>query len=366
MPQSGRDMIPNDLLTRMANALRLDPARLLTAEPSSRTLQLPWAVGEKVTAIVHENIGAGRTLALVGDLPLNLKLPFPVKPGERFELTLMAKQPSPLFSLADSSAGAATKVQSVQLSRAAQLVGQLVPNARQAPVESELMKRTQQAGAPPLLTAPTADIAKIAQALKQGVSESGLFYESHQAQWVQGDRPRDALLREPQGKLPPLQFPTQSMRADPVNDHPLTRDSIAASSVNAEVASTKPAPDMVHSQAIPQIQQQLQTLDSHRIIWLGQPWPGLALEWRIEDPPQREGSETQALTWNTRLNLSLPDLGAVEARLALSGTQIRLQLSVENTATRQRLLGDQGYLTQSLAGAGLQLGQFAVDADGQG
>ncbi|MDS0797238.1 flagellar hook-length control protein FliK, partial [Burkholderia pseudomultivorans] len=50
------------------------------------------------------------------------------------------------------------------------------------------------AAAPPPATALRA-------ALAQAVSESGLFYESHLAQWLAGRRPLAALLREPQARL---------------------------------------------------------------------------------------------------------------------------------------------------------------------
>ena len=49
-------------------------------------------------------------------------------------------------------------------------------------------------GAPPLP-------AVCAALLKDAVSKSGLFYESHQAQWVAGEKSLVDILREPQGRL---------------------------------------------------------------------------------------------------------------------------------------------------------------------
>ena len=39
----------------------------------------------------------------------------------------------------------------------------------------------------PLLTAPPSTGAQLVPLLRQAVAQSGLFYESHQAEWVLGD-----------------------------------------------------------------------------------------------------------------------------------------------------------------------------------
>ncbi|MBN3829648.1 flagellar hook-length control protein FliK, partial [Burkholderia sp. Ac-20384] len=49
--------------------------------------------------------------------------------------------------------------------------------------------------------AATLPVAALRAALAQAVSESGLFYESHLAQWLAGQRPLTALMREPQARL---------------------------------------------------------------------------------------------------------------------------------------------------------------------
>ncbi|WP_313817649.1 flagellar hook-length control protein FliK [Cupriavidus sp.] len=64
-----------------------------------------------------------------------------------------------------------------------------------------------QTRAPLLSTAPgagNASAATLSAALATLVDQSGLFYESHVAQWVVGQRPLSALLQEPQaGRRPP-------------------------------------------------------------------------------------------------------------------------------------------------------------------
>ncbi|MBR8421228.1 flagellar hook-length control protein FliK, partial [Burkholderia dolosa] len=52
-------------------------------------------------------------------------------------------------------------------------------------------------------------VAMLRAALAQAVSASGLFYESHLAQWLAGQRPLAALMREPQARLAAAPAPAQ-------------------------------------------------------------------------------------------------------------------------------------------------------------
>ncbi|WP_059412394.1 flagellar hook-length control protein FliK [Cupriavidus basilensis] len=60
-------------------------------------------------------------------------------------------------------------------------------------------------GSAPLLPSAPApgSTGALAAALAQQVGQSGLFYESHLGQWVNGTQPLDALMREPQAALGP-------------------------------------------------------------------------------------------------------------------------------------------------------------------
>jgi len=55
----------------------------------------------------------------------------------------------------------------------------------------------------PLVEAMPRTAADLAPVLKQALSQSGMFYEAHQARWVSGQLPTATLLQEPQGKLSP-------------------------------------------------------------------------------------------------------------------------------------------------------------------
>ena len=86
---------------------------------------------------------------------------------------------------------------STTLSRTGQLISTLFSAARETK------------GGPPVLTlnanqpispAP-ANAQDLLPLLKQAITQSGMFYESHQAEWIEGRFTKAALLQEPQGKL---------------------------------------------------------------------------------------------------------------------------------------------------------------------
>ena len=63
-------------------------------------------------------------------------------------------------------------------------------------------------GRTPLLDGPSLNAGAIAQALRDGIDKSGLFYESHVAEWADGTRPRADLALEPQARgMPPPTIP---------------------------------------------------------------------------------------------------------------------------------------------------------------
>lgn len=67
----------------------------------------------------------------------------------------------------------------------------------------------------PLLARHVGDAQAVASTLSRGVSESGLFYESHLLRWMEGQMPRGALMREPQAWLG-LRFLTMAPNQTPL------------------------------------------------------------------------------------------------------------------------------------------------------
>ena len=160
-------------------------------------------------------------------------------------------------------------------------------------------------GAPALSRTPS-NVPHLAGAIAETISGSGLFYESHLAEWVDGARTLAQIRTEPQnGPNPP-----------------------AATS------------------------DQLQALSSGAIAWRGEVWPGQTSELMIGEE-ERRGANAQPATWHVRLALELPDLGLIEAHLALTGQRLDLRFATDSAAHRDTVAAATPRLLERLQAHGL-------------
>jgi hypothetical protein len=127
----------------------------------------------------------------------------------------------------------------------------------------------------------------------------------------------------------------------------------------------------VHPATVPLVRQQLDLLATGQFRWTGEAWPGAKLDWTIEqdgDEWDRSGGGSASeddQPWRTRLTLSLPTLGTVDAELTLTGTRLvaRVQAS-PNGASRLAMQGES--FRQRLAAAGIQLNGLTIREIGGG
>lgn len=191
-------------------------------------------------------------------------------------------------------------------------------------------------------------VAALAAALEQTVVETGLFYESHLAQWLAGTYPANALLNEPQtrvaaqatqlafewdnpaaGEGAPGTFfggsaglatfgssssgalfgaaltphgAAAQLPAPPFAQDALVRQApgqlpagTAGAGANAGASphaggALPGAPSSVagsiHPATIPLVRQQLDVLATQQFRWTGEVWPGTKLDWIIEPEPE--------------------------------------------------------------------------------
>ena len=167
------------------------PARLAPLA-GSQSVPLALPPGARVVAEVVQAQTDGQVLLRLGQTLLAATLPGQHQVGEQLPLIVLSEPGSqPALLLAPQNAAPATQS---ELSSTAQLLARLQQQPAQ-PVRA----------AEPLWSEPAGTAsAGLAQALADGVRNSGLFYESHLAAWVQGDLPAQALLQEPQGRLSAL------------------------------------------------------------------------------------------------------------------------------------------------------------------
>lgn len=328
---------------------------------------LPWQPGERLQARVEASLPGGRFLMRIAEFSFDIQLPAPTRVGDQLALTYAGSTPRPQFVLAqdDSPGDRATRL---DLSREGRALAAALATRVQQPAEPA----AQRAG-PALLPTPEALLqpgmdgsAALVSALRTALDSSGLFYESHLAEWVEGRRPLDRVLNEPQARLRPSTQPeadgAQAHRTAPAEriDEPAARSAPTAA---GWAASRSPDPEqaLVHPQALPLVREQLQTLENGQLVWVGQAWPGQALEWHlhiVDDGGPRAAEEP--LPWATQLRLTLPRLGSVVADLQLTGNSLRLELAATDPTAGSELRAARNVLANALADAGLQLVRFAT------
>lgn len=138
---------------------------------------------------------------------------------------------------------------------------------------------------------------------------------------------------------------------------------VAASSAQPAAA----AADVIHPQAVALVHQQLDLLATSQFRWSGQAWPGVPMDWSIEEEREDRGhggapDEDTPRRWSTTVSLSLPRLGNVDLRLNLTGPVVQAHLSASEASTVARLRADGGALSHRLEAAGLRLQELQVSA----
>jgi hypothetical protein len=206
--------------------------------------------------------------------------------------------------------------------------------------------------------------------LSKAVSQSGLFYEAHQAQWVTGKLTTEELLREPQARhSSPSAFiqnglPVPSQRLSQ-EQSPAASNQATAGSENSRTSSSAP---QLATTAMPEdvralVQQQLDASVTQRMAWHGEVWPQQAMDWEIErDTVEGDGTGEgiDENAWRTSLRLMTPRLGEVSAILQLNSAGIRLMLSTPYGASAADLRDEAPALAASLEAAGIPLLSFHV------
>lgn len=367
-------MIHNDVLNQLQLLVKTTVPPLV--EVAETPAELPqWTAGQKLPAHVLASLPNGRFQVSIGDQVLDMNLPKNTQTGDNVELVYVANQPRLTFVLsretqATAKANAAAIAARgdvpfiqeeqaakapVTLSDTARFLGALMQKVAERQNDSQASSLIK-SGA--VVAEPPADSREFAVALRGALSQSGLFYESHQAQWVAGDRSLAELTREPQGSISQQTAGNATAHADAQNAQVL----VNLQPDNQSAVAGKMA-ELIHPDTLPIIQQQLQALDTHQLVWQGQVWPGQHMDWVVEERDARsnDNESEEAVIWNTKLRLQLPHLGTVSAALAFTSSGLRINLAASDAATAETLKVAQGKLHHSLDAAGLQLLGVSVE-----
>ncbi len=189
--------------------------------------------------------------------------------------------------------------------------------------------------ATPLTPSPAAaSTDTLASALHQSLGESGVFYESHVAEWSSGQRTLATLAREPQMQRAAEQGNTQQPGID--------RDT--AQFINF----------------------QLNTHEQGRVAWEGQPWPGQAMRWEVsKDAPEqraRGGADDGETPWRSGVRMKFPLLGDINATVVIAGGQLHIQVEAGSNHTGSLLREHAHRLTDAMEAAGVPLSSLNIRA----
>jgi hypothetical protein len=329
--------------------------------------------GQTFSARIQEVLPDNTYRALVAGKSLTLHLPEGAKAGDNLELVVIDRTPRLIVAqLADSEQANAAAYPHATLSRAGKMIGDLLLPEGKQPTPALLNR-----GRPLLTQPPTAEgtgvfraPAELSATLSKAVSQSGLFYEAHQAQWVTGKLTTEELLREPQARhSSPSAFiqnglPVPSQRLSQ-EQSPAASNQATAGSENSRTSSSAP---QLATTAMPEdvrslVQQQLDASVTQRMAWHGEVWPQQAMDWEIErDTVEGDGTGEgiDENAWRTSLRLMTPRLGEVSAILQLNSAGIRLMLSTPYGASAADLRDEAPALAASLEAAGIPLLSFHV------
>lgn len=368
-------MIPSDLASRLrmladASFFDSEPPVQGTARIREIQARLPQLMpGQQFTAQITRALPDNTFQAVVAGKEYTLALNQSAKAGDTLDLVVTRQTANAVFArpVADLPPGAAADASRPTLSATGRLISFLL-TGQPTPQPAAL------AGGKPLLNAPPATGAQLAPLLRQALSQSGLFYESHQSQWLAGKVSTEALLREPQG-----QHPAQRSASAPGNETaaaPRVSPSLMANSGNAPNAASAEARaeraseaaqqlrvPVVAERLMPVVHQQLDAMASQQYVLLGHAWPGQRFEWEVDDPQGegREDAQADEQAWNSTLRLVMPRLGELEARLHLTSAGVAIRMIAGDEATAALLDQARQRLDEALEAADVPLTGFVSE-----
>lgn len=286
-------------------------------------------LGDRAAQFVKGQEYFAHVLSKVGDTAYNVKvensnlkstilkmdLGTATQVGQALTLRYMHDNPVPTFLLAPTPTNLVGS--KTEISTAANMIGHYLQQA-----ESDGISARFQATA--VVSHSPANPLVMAQDLKNAVSNSGLFYESHLSDLVQGNQSLATIKQEPQNQT---NFPIANLMS-----------------------------------------QQLAILENQRMSWHGEVWPGQKMDWDVYQ--QQSGAESEqssnepanasARPIASEMTLHLPNLGKVSARISLADGRMRVNILAEHPETLDMLSAKRLSLAEAIVRNGQQLDALTV------
>ena len=343
-------------------------ATQIVADPRQAAFQraLQTLVGQTVQGAVLAKMSDGSFLVRVADTNARMLLPAGAEVGGEVPMTVVAAQPRPLLQVGTepvqtpvlhTPTGAAALLNKAPLTPREQLpqLDSNTPQPTLSPAARAIATALTQAytapGAPVVilgkapLAGPDGPVPEqLGKQLQNALGESGLFYESHVAEWAEGKRPLQELTREPQ-----------------MQRHAAAQERQSPAEAAARALA---GPDLSASQMI---NQQLHTQEQGKVQWHGEAWPGQPMQWEVQrdesDGRSRgNGSDDrdEAPVWRSGVKFRFPLLGKVAANVTMVGDQVHVQVQSDDGATTETLRAWAGTLQAALDAAGAPLTSLSI------
>lgn len=255
--------------------------------------------------------------------------------------------------------------------------------------------RTNAPFALPEVDVPALDTARFASSLAQAVTQSGISYEAHLLEWVEGRRSVDQVRAEPRAQMTaPTAATLATTQAEPATALTMLPNALPLPLPPGAVAHMQPASanaaapsasataafpmhaltDVAHAAESPAAawtaaQQitaaQLRWIESGDLRFALQAWPGQVCELHLRPDDHFTApayGEAGAPQGDGTLVLTLPHLGRLEARLRTGGDNVQVVLRPESEAAAGHLSRATAALSHGLGLAGLNLLGMVVHA----
>lgn len=330
-------MTPADVQNTL-KALALTQKQLITATSAVSTTA-GFEPGQKFQANVLAQLAPGVFKVQVAEHMLQLQLPATIRSGDTISLQVVSLLPRLTFNMAASANPLST---ADQLSASARLLSSLT----QQPLENAFVRSFS---SKPLWTgtSPFPETSELAGSLHSALSQSGLFYEAHQAQWIAGTRHKNQLMSEP-----------QNMTAIKMNTAQVLDDT--AKPLNLSNTHQRESFSSIPEHVLSLVQQQLHALETRQVQWQGQVWENQQMDWKIREEPSHTADEDEGRQWVTQIFLDLPNLGEVSATFRFRNGDVTLALTATESATRDKLGAASSQLVSAMTDRGISISSALV------
>lgn len=336
-------MIPSITKTDLVTSLLQIRSSISAITPLNLNLpKTEFKQGEKYPALVEVRLPNNNAQILIADKQLQIKLPDIFQPGTKLTLMVASVEPQLKFTIINETQ---FKMQDEPLlSTTGRFLGSLTQGLFKNQNPNNIT--TPQA---PVIVDTNLNSAELPSLLQKTITQSGLFYESHQAKWINGENTLENLRQEPQGRIAVIPPESSVLKTQTTAQLPITDLSIP-------------------SQTVSLVSQQLSTLETGHIIWRGAVWENQLMDWDIHEEKQnnKENEAEYLVSWDSQIRLSLPNLGEILINISLSNHDIKINIGALQSETICLLKNNQRPLASDMHASGINVQSIKIQGHDEG